>query len=404
MKELSIQEKATRYDEAIERAESIYNETAIPSATTKGICTYIFPELKESEDEKIRKCIEDLIKENTFSNIYGVTKDDCLAWLEKQGEQKRLDFPYVTGLRENRLDNKPQIKHSVLMLTTHGVAEGECLGEELCQYRWSCKVKDADVLYWLHLSDLESLEKENFEKKPADKVEPKFIKVEKDKWYVCISQYCNFIEGRNYKATLDGRIVDDYGTEYDMHSDAYKCFRPWTIKDAKDGDVLVSESTCGLGTWYCIFKSLDGDESITVYCYLARDGRFETKKELCFDKDPYNTNPATKEQRDTLIKAMADAGYTFDFEKKELKEIEPAEWSEYCCINQLIVFCENCMVQDSNAKKCASFLKSLKERYTWKPSEEQMNTLEYYMHTLVCNEHKEVLFGLYADLKKLREK
>ena len=50
-----------------------------------------------------------------------------------------------------------------------------------------------------------------------------------------------------------------------------------------------------------------------------------------------------------------------------------------------------------------NWLKSLKERYNWKPSEEQMNTLEYYMHTLVCNEHKEVLFELYADLKKLRE-
>ena len=51
-----------------------------------------------------------------------------------------------------------------------------------------------------------------------------------------------------------------------------------------------------------------------------------------------------------------------------------------------------------------NWLESLKERYTWKPSEEQMNTLEYYMHTLICNEHKEVLFGLYADLKKLMEK
>ena len=47
------------------------------------------------------------------------------------------------------------------------------------------------------------------------------------------------------------------------------------------------------------------------------------------------------------------------------------------------------------------WFESLKERYTWKPSEEQMNTLEYYMHTLICKEHKEVLFGLYADLKKL---
>lgn len=51
-----------------------------------------------------------------------------------------------------------------------------------------------------------------------------------------------------------------------------------------------------------------------------------------------------------------------------------------------------------------NWFKSLKERYTWKPSEEQMNTLEYYMHTLICNEHKEVLFGLYEDLKKLTEK
>ena len=50
-----------------------------------------------------------------------------------------------------------------------------------------------------------------------------------------------------------------------------------------------------------------------------------------------------------------------------------------------------------------NWLKSLKDKYTWKPSEEQMNTLEYYMHTLICNEHKEVLFGLYADLKKLME-
>lgn len=50
-----------------------------------------------------------------------------------------------------------------------------------------------------------------------------------------------------------------------------------------------------------------------------------------------------------------------------------------------------------------SWLKSLKERYTWKPSDEQMNTLEYYIHNLICNEHKEVLFGLYADLNKLRE-
>ena len=123
----------------------------------------------ESEDERIRKSIIAII--SNYVDNSNTFKPKMIAWLEKQGEQKRLDFPYVTGWRENRLDNKPQIKHSVLMLTTHGVAEGEWLGEEWCQYRWSCKVKDADVLYWLHLSDLEYLEKENFEQKP---IVPKF--------------------------------------------------------------------------------------------------------------------------------------------------------------------------------------------------------------------------------------
>ena len=83
MKELSIEEKAKRYDKAIERAESIYNETAIPSATTKGICTYIFPELKEGDGEKwIPKEIAKYLKEK------GDFRSCWLAWLEKQCEQK----------------------------------------------------------------------------------------------------------------------------------------------------------------------------------------------------------------------------------------------------------------------------------------------------------------------------
>ena len=49
-------------------------------------------------------------------------------------------------------------------------------------------------------------------------------------------------------------------------------------------------------------------------------------------------------------------------------------------------------------------LKSLRPQKQWKQSDEQIDTLEYYMHNLICNEHKEVLSGLYADLKKLMEK
>jgi len=199
-------EYENKYKEALKRAANLRKDAIDMGESIRAKqCEIIFPELKESEDEKIRKVLIDYFKrykdeECGIKTFYGIPTDDILAWLEKQGEQKRLDFPYVTGWRENRLDNKPQTKHSVLMLTTHGVAEGEWLGKEWCQYRWSCKVKDADVLYWLHLSDLESLEKENFEQKPqgksaleaineekvdnankldnANKVEPKFHKGE----------------------------------------------------------------------------------------------------------------------------------------------------------------------------------------------------------------------------------
>ena len=92
MKELSIEEKAKRYDKAIERAESIYNETAIPSATTKGICTYIFPELKESEDDMMVKFIKNQlfnIKKTITENYELDAKlTKAICWLEKQCEQK----------------------------------------------------------------------------------------------------------------------------------------------------------------------------------------------------------------------------------------------------------------------------------------------------------------------------
>lgn len=70
------------------------------------------------------------------------------------------DYPYMPGWRQNKENNKPTINHSILMLTTYGVAEGEWDGNEWTQYRWSCKVKDSDVLYWIHLEDLTQLEKE----------------------------------------------------------------------------------------------------------------------------------------------------------------------------------------------------------------------------------------------------
>lgn len=94
-------------------------------------------------------------------------------------------------------------------------------------------------------------------------------------------------------------------------------WRLWAITDAKDGDVLISK----YGSM-CIFK-----DNKSCYCYIdAEQENFYAKNNRWFSTD-YTLKPANKEQRDTLMKAMADAGYTFDFERKELKKIEDEKYN-----------------------------------------------------------------------------
>ena len=56
----------------------------------KETIEYIFPELKESEDERIRKALIQHIKDKV-SVILGWRKEELINWLEKQGEQKTIN-------------------------------------------------------------------------------------------------------------------------------------------------------------------------------------------------------------------------------------------------------------------------------------------------------------------------
>lgn len=88
MKELSIEEKAQRYDKALERAKGVIEQNPLMEYLKKEI-EYIFHELKESEDEKMRKGIIRNL-EYLMDRAEGFVKDELrerIAWLEKQGEQ-----------------------------------------------------------------------------------------------------------------------------------------------------------------------------------------------------------------------------------------------------------------------------------------------------------------------------
>ena len=82
-----------KYKEALKRAKTILELTDNPEEANGYVFT-IFPELCESEDERIRKglikglsAMRDIHKHQTFSND-AINIDDAITWLEKQGEQK----------------------------------------------------------------------------------------------------------------------------------------------------------------------------------------------------------------------------------------------------------------------------------------------------------------------------
>jgi adenylate kinase family enzyme len=80
----TIEQKAKDFDKALTKARKYYEET--PNNVYKAMLENLFPELAESEDEKIRKhlidCVTRTIPEaDAFKEI---SKEQILAWLEKQ--------------------------------------------------------------------------------------------------------------------------------------------------------------------------------------------------------------------------------------------------------------------------------------------------------------------------------
>lgn len=85
----TIEEKAKAYDEALDRAK-VYWETDNDNTLdikARGTMEHLFPELKESENEKIRKEIMSYIKSSG-----AITNKQWIAWLEKQDGRKPAEW------------------------------------------------------------------------------------------------------------------------------------------------------------------------------------------------------------------------------------------------------------------------------------------------------------------------
>ena len=285
-------EKVKAYGEDIERTNKSYDNE---------ITEEIFPELKENKDERIKKAIIEFFESEDDNTTYSlVRKKDIIAWLEKQGEQA----PSQT--------NESAWLYLVSDVLTWKDGIGQYLDDprvqeftkRLCNY-YAQKLYNPSIL-----SNSSNTEKN--EQKPADKIEPRF-KVGDWVIFTTSGNLYQVEKKGNYEYTL----MNNHGCSFCLSFSNEELIREWTIQDANDGDIIH------FGTVTAIFKKYIGREKCICYCSFCKDGGFEIPIENGEDNvyGCYNATPATKEQRDVLIKAMNDAGYKWDIETNTLEKL-----------------------------------------------------------------------------------
>lgn len=265
---MTQEEKAKAYDEAIERAR--YWAKCPTVWNSDDICQKIFPELVESEENRIKRCIGMAltdVSERRFTD-YDTSLRDCLAWLEKQGEQKvpvndfkAKDWYYskVDGKRHNifhSIDNiEPKFK----------------VGD------WIVNDNSGGVCQVTEIRD---------------------------------NEYCLWPLDAEIKGYL--RIID---VDNDYHL--------WSIQDAKEGDILAFDTIVLIVDHLGTFEN----RPIIYSWYFANSEKFHGIGPSEPDRwEVKGFQPATHEQRDLLFQKMKDAGYEWDEAKKELKKIAIHKW------------------------------------------------------------------------------
>ena len=342
-------EKVKAYGEDIERTNKSYDNE---------ITEEIFPELKENKDERIKKAIIEFFESEDDNTTYSlVRKKDIIAWLEKQGKEEyalksfkdedvHKFVQYIEKQAKAYEFNLPNRSYDIYAFAKDLLVwlekQGEQAPSQTNERAWLYLV--SDVLTWKdgigqYLDDprvqeftkrlcnyyaqklynpsilSNSSNTEKNEQKPADKIEPRF-KV--GDWVIFttsgnIGNLYQVEKKGNYEYTL----MNNHGCSFCLSFSNEELIREWTIQDARDGDIIH------FGTVTAIFKKYIGREKCICYCSFCKDGGFEIPIENGEDNvyGCYNATPATKEQRDVLIKAMNDAGYKWDTETNTLEKL-----------------------------------------------------------------------------------
>ena len=389
---ITMKEKARAYDEALERAKKELGTCGSHDCDAARQIFRLFPELKESEDERIRKWIIDDIRYNMNNeplnnSEYKKEAEKAIAWLEKQWEQydnedlnilQRFSFYsykdepnilYLSGLYVNEKCRNKGIGTKILEVADKVAKSLNCHTIRLK----TKKGTNAERLYRTHgYNSLATEEKDEIWLEKQG--EQTFIIDE----ILTATNYDKMFQScRVHKFNVGDWITDGYlhckisdilddryivdTTEFAKRSaipfKREDYYHLWKIADAKNGNVLYSLDS----KQPFIFKHRNPNEQAEVYCGINTYDKFfvENTKDCIITTDKYI--PATNEQRELLFQKMHDAGYEWDDEKKVLKKIEqkPTDKVEpkfkvgdwvVCEITGLIYQIEHCIEHLNNPK------------------------------------------------------
>ena len=110
------------YKEALERAKA-YHSDLTRLHHPREIVEEIFPELAESEDERIRKAIIATIEQCPDDFLNPKNRDRMLSYLEKQKEQKQYDIDVLE--RNITKDSVSVLAHTVIVRNGWEIVEAK---------------------------------------------------------------------------------------------------------------------------------------------------------------------------------------------------------------------------------------------------------------------------------------
>ena len=118
MKQLSIGEKAKAYNGLIERLKDL--KFAYRFSPLSDTIEEKFPELKESEDERIKEALIEYFRWNVQQILSDFDNKEVLAWLEKQGEQKPVDKVEPSAFKDKLLELFQKFRYIKESMPTNG--------------------------------------------------------------------------------------------------------------------------------------------------------------------------------------------------------------------------------------------------------------------------------------------